>query len=693
MSGAFFAVLNTRGNLTVGAATTGVMIDYPNASIVDRNALNADVSTLQDRAELYANLLTTPPVLADVAKHLGVPAGEISGLARVTANIPHSLFQPRSEERASQIVDSLAPYRLELESNPDLPILTIYASAPSAPGAIRLANSAVLGLRDYLRTVAQQEHFPQQDLPQVRQLGDARGGVTNKKARYTIGFLTFVTAFALMFTVLFLLLRRPRIRRPEHLPGAELRSRLTSSAAADWPRTTRILPWSVALLIGIVWLTPFDKIQLAVSAPVNITLDRIVLPFVALIWLIARASVPGARPRVRGSIVHLALGLYVACAFLSVVLDAHYINQTGDISIAIKKLPLLLSYASVFLIVASSIRPGEVPAFMKYSLGLAVLFAAEIIFEYHFKENLFNVWFSKLPSPFEFSAPTTDGLDSLGRLWIEGSSDYGVEAILMMTLVLPVAVIGVLDSKTLRRKALYGMATAILVVAMFATERKSALVVPSAAMLVLLYYRRSQLLKLSPLFLVLLVMVPVLAPGAIHGVLSQVTTPGGTHVATVSDRTADYDAIRPDLWSHLLFGRGYGSFDPATYRVLDSAILSPLVDTGVFGLLAYLSIGTSLVVFARKIARRPEDERSMVAQTAVAGGVCLLVCSTLYDLLGFPHGPYTFFYVAGLAVAGLGSRAQPAPQEPRRPRLDLTGLSRATLLAPPPPQQETVPAR
>jgi hypothetical protein len=68
----------------------------------------------------------------------------------------------------------------------------------------------------------------------------------------------------------------------------------------------------------------------------------------------------------------------------------------------------------------------------------------------------------------------------------------------------------------------------------------------------------------------------------------------------------------------------------------------------------------------------------------------------LYDLMGFPHGPYTFFYIAGLAVAGLGARQQPEPEpppEPRRPRLALAGLSQATLPPLPPSQQETVPAR
>ena len=40
-----------------------------------------------------------------------------------------------------------------------------------------------------------------------------------------------------------------------------------------------------------------------------------------------------------------------------------------------------------------------------------------------------------------------------------------------------------------------------------------------------------------------------------------------TAVGTVSDRTSDYDAIRPDVWSHLALGRGWGSYNHESYRI------------------------------------------------------------------------------------------------------------------------------
>ena len=182
--------------------------------------------------------------------------------------------------------------------------------------------------------------------------------------------------------------------------------------------------------------------------------------------------------------------------------------------------------------------------------------------------------------------------------------------------------------------------------------------------LTLAYFRRRELISLAPLGLVVLVMVALVSPGVIHGVITQFTSAGSTHVATVSDRTADYDAVRPDLWTHILLGRGYGSYDPHTYRVLDSEILGPLVDTGVLGLLAYLLIGVSVIVVARKMVSRRDPRWSPPALCGVAAGVCMLVASVLYDFLGFPHGAYTFLYIAGLAVAVVRPGPEPVALPP-----------------------------
>jgi len=188
----------------------------------------------------------------------------------------------------------------------------------------------------------------------------------------------------------------------------------------------------------MIWLTPFNQIQLAMHTPINISLERIVLPVIASIWLIARTAGPGAAPRLRLSPVHVAIGVFVACAFLSVVLDARYLNQVGEFTLSFKKLPLLVSYVSIFVIVASSVRRTEVPAFMKFTLVLAVIFGAEMIYEYRFKQNLFITWtesscHTRSSSLRTSAAPRSTASGGAGS---PGPAGSGVEAITMLSMAL-----------------------------------------------------------------------------------------------------------------------------------------------------------------------------------------------------------------------------------------------------------------
>ena len=184
-------------------------------------------------------------------------------------------------------------------------------------------------------------------------------------------------------------------------------------------------------------------------------------------------------------------------------------------------------------------------------------------------------------------------------------------------------------------------------------------------MLTLAYFRRRELLKLAPFGLVVGVVVSVLSPGAIHGIVGQFTRSDRASVATTSDRTADYDAVRPDLWTHLLFGRGFGSYNHETYRILDSEILSRTVETGILGLVAFLLIGISVVFAARKTIADRDPTYSRLALIGTAVAVCFVVVSTLYDVLSFPHATYIFLYMAGLVTVAVGRRAR-APEPPAR---------------------------
>ena len=124
--------------------------------------------------------------------------------------------------------------------------------------------------------------------------------------------------------------------------------------------------------MAMLWLVPFNTIELAASLPFDLKLDRILLPFIVGLWLLALAVGGRNAPRVRLTPIHVAVAVLGLVVALGVVLNALSLNQKLEFDLGVKKLSLLVSYGVLFIVVASSIRPAEIPAFLKYMLGLAL---------------------------------------------------------------------------------------------------------------------------------------------------------------------------------------------------------------------------------------------------------------------------------------------------------------------------------
>jgi hypothetical protein len=683
--------------LRISTATTHVLIDLSDPSLVHRRALRPVVDTLVKRGELLGRVMVSPPVVDRIAEKLGVKPDQVGATARSTANVPLSLTEPASEQRANDILQSKRPYRLEVQARPRTPILDVYSLAPSTREAERLANQAVAGLRVYVNALAESQGFPPEDRVQLRQLGRARGGEVNPHSALVIALLTFVVAFALTCCASLGTLHLARRRRPVETPAEPhalpsvrngplrkppprsgrlrmLRAQAGSSGrdaeAADdnWPRTTRVLPWMIAAFIAIIWLTPFNQMQVGGgSAPVDLKLDRLMLPLVIATWAVALAAGGRAAPRLRLTWIHAAVGVFVAIAFLSVVLDAHHLNRILELDLAMKKLPLLVCYLSLFVIVASSVRPTEVRPFLKYTLVLGAICGLGLVWEYRFKQNLFYDLTAMLLPPFTVDDPAAGAVDSIGRVGVHGPAEPGVEAAGMLAMALPVALVALMYPRRWRDRVLYGLAACSLMAGTFATYRKTGLLAPVTVVLLLAYFRRRELLKLAPLALVLVVVVSALSPGAMGSTVAQFLRSDRTAVRTVSDRTSDYDAIRPDLWTNFAFGRGWGTYNHNSYRILDSEILHRTVETGVLGLLAFLIMGVAVVVTARATIASRDPTWAPLALVGAAAAACFMVISALYDSLSFPHATYVFLYMAGFVAVVVGRPTKREERKPERP--------------------------
>jgi hypothetical protein len=686
-------------HMQIGAAATHVLLDANTSLVVDQDLRTTNLQGLVSRATLYGDLLATPTLRGMIGKRIGVPPDQIASVSRLTAGIQREMREPDSEQRANQIRMEQQPYRLDIQADPGGPIISIYAQAPSPARAMDLANAAVASLKDFLKAKARATGGSPKQQVIVTQLGRARGGVVNRKTVPEIVALTFLVSFALSLTLLLggALVRRGWLAagRPApaptaaaspaagHDPGGPRRGASTLAAApspsgmrrraarspretmrslvnagGDWPRTTRVLPWMIAGFMLVLWLIPFNVIQLTASLPFDLKFDRLVLPILFGTWILSLAAGGPAAPRLRLTVVHVGVGAFVAAVCLSIVLNAHALNQTLEFEMPVKRFVLLLSFALFFLIVASSVRRTEVPAFMKYTLVLSILTAIGTIWEYRFHYNVFYDLSDRLlPGFFQVGSVDSYEVDDIGRLMIRGPAEHPLETVGMLSMAFPIALVGIIHSKERRDRVLYGLAACILLAAAISTYRKSALLAPISVAVTIAFFRRRELLKLAPLGVVSLVVIHALSPGALGSILFQLH-PASLGVSTVSDRTADYDAIRPDVWSHLLFGRGYGSYDHTAYRILDSEILSRLVDSGIIGLLSLVFMLVCIVAGARGLIKSRHPVWAPPALAVAAAAIAFLVLCFLFDVSSFPHTPYILLSLAGLLAVMLSEPAE-----------------------------------
>lgn len=650
----------------VAAPPTAVRQVAPPSTILDPNALSEDFDTLTSRASLLGGLLTTPPLVAQIAHFAGVSPNAIYAYESPIQNVPIALSAPSSEKRATELVGLRRPDLIEIQVSPHNQVLGIFTQAPTPAEAQRLAQATVTGLDAYLQIEAKAYGVPQQT--RLWELGQPEGAILTTGTK-KIAVFTFIAVFILAVCALGLV-RRVRGRltagqdessrlAPPAPPiparvlarmGPPLRRELSRTDGGMWPRTTRVLPWLLAAFMAMVWLVPFDAILLNISLPITFPLDRLFVPVIIGVWLMAFAGGRRVAPRMTLTWIHAAVGAFMTVALLSVVLNAPDLNHTQELMDGLKRIPLFASYLSVFFIVASVVRPEEVRAFMKFTFFLAVILAIGMIVQYRFNYNVFYTLSEQLlPGVFTVTTVNAGAIDGLGRRLVQGSAGHPLEAVAMLCVGVAIAVVMFIETKDSRHRIGYGLALCLMLAAMVTTYRKSALLAPLALMLAIGWFRPRQVVRMAPLGLIAFAAIHALAPGAFGAITTQLS-PTHLNVPTVDDRVFRYDAVRPDVWSHLLFGRGLGTYNWVAHRILDSEALGRLIETGVLGLVTYFLMMISVVVVSAPVIKSRDPNRAPLALACAAAAVSFAVISTFYDATAFPHGPYLFLCMAGFAA-------------------------------------------
>jgi len=195
------------------AATTQVLVDFPRESAL--LSTRFPIEPLADRANVYARLAASPAIRDLIGSEAGIDPAAIDVAGPYNPGAERFLREPTAERRATQLEAERHSYRLRFdsESSESVPIVLIYAQAPTVAAAERLADAGAIGLGKYLTRVQASEDLENDQRLRVEPLGKAVGGIVNPGADREIAVLVFAatllawTTLALLFNQLLGLFR------------------------------------------------------------------------------------------------------------------------------------------------------------------------------------------------------------------------------------------------------------------------------------------------------------------------------------------------------------------------------------------------------------------------------------------------------------------------------------------------------
>jgi hypothetical protein len=183
----------------VGASSVRILVDTTDSQVVaiappDQPDASGD---LGGHASLLAQLMTQGAAKAAIAKHAGVARDKLIMIAPAEGKQKAAAPEPHS-----RTADILAIHALANDSGEPLPIIGVDAQAADGQRAAMLANAAVAGLEDYLRSKAVADGIPPDRRLLVRALSVAQGRDVTRGPSTVIAVGAAILVFGLLCTLL-----------------------------------------------------------------------------------------------------------------------------------------------------------------------------------------------------------------------------------------------------------------------------------------------------------------------------------------------------------------------------------------------------------------------------------------------------------------------------------------------------------
>jgi len=429
-------------------------------------------------------------------------------------------------------------------------------------------------------------------------------------------------------------------------------------------------PTLVGFMLLVILFIPIRRYTLAGGLPFSLEPYRIVAALILLVWL-AAVLVDPAQPLRRTGFEGPVLILAVA-VMLSLLTNPDRVS--GVSAEVVKQVIHFTSFLAVMYLVASVIHRREaLDGIIVLLVVSGTVLAVSSVYEWYTGVNVFNR-LDRYVSVLEYVpdvAPATSERGGRPRAYASAQHAIALGALLVM--LLPLAVY--LYRRTAR--FVWMAAGGTLVLGALATGSRTAVVMLVASLLVFLWLKRQETVRLLPYLLPLAIVCQVVMPGTL-GTLHATIAPKNGLVAeqyggegTGSGRLQDLGPSLSEWGRQPWVGQGYGTRLPSeddrvrNALILDDQWLSSLLETGALGFIGLVWLFTGAVRRLRRLASHDDAEYGWLLTCLATSIVAYAVGMLTYDAFSFIQVTWIFFVILGLSAAAL----RIAPAGPARPRV------------------------
>ena len=232
-----------------------------------------------------------------------------------------------------------------------------------------------------------------------------------------------------------------------------------------------------------------------------------------------------------------------------------------------------------------------------------------------------------------------------------GTADHAIEFAVVCSALLPLALHQVRYACTAQERYLHACGAAVLSIGTLISVSRSGIV---GLIVGLVVYAWTMPRRAVANLALAATCVLVATQLAAHGVLSTLRYLlfAGNNDPSLAHRSDNIPYILPLMKGKVWTGIGFGTYQPAVYRVLDDQYLVTLVSSGVIGMAALALLFLAGATLAREGRRRHAEASDKDLGQAIAAGILVLgVSAAFYDELAFRQSALLIFVFLGLAGA------------------------------------------